>query len=73
MGSTILQCVNRMNVLHARVLAGDRASSLADARGRLTARATLRKWGAIDADGGVTDFGRDLLRIWRVRQVPRRP
>jgi hypothetical protein len=66
---SIKQMRARMNSGHRKVLIASRdgkplkAMRLGDAKGLATCRATLRAWGAIDAEHGdaITAIGRALL------------
>ena len=66
MAPTIRQMRARMNSGHRQVLEAVRdgrkptAGRMSDARGLMTCRETLVKWGAIDGDT-ITAIGRELL------------
>jgi hypothetical protein len=66
MAPSIRQMRARMNSGHLQVLEALRdgrkltAGRMSDARGLMTCRDTLVKWGAIDGEA-LTDIGRELL------------
>lgn len=67
---SVKQCLSRMGPIHARILRGEKlwgGASLSDGRGWNTAKATLRRWGAVDGNA-ITDRGREILTAWDARQ-----
>lgn len=74
--ATKAQMLVRMNGAHVTALrrraAGERDSlpseSEGTVRGLLAARRALCRWGALGADGKVSDVGRRLLEAWDARE-----
>jgi hypothetical protein len=67
--ATVNQMLTRMNNYHKQVLiAARKGTQIVNVeRAHLTCGKTLRRWGALDSDGKLTEVGVALLRSIKTR------